>query len=384
MPRGKHYDINRMLDLRSDGYSYQEIAETFNIKSVQSVRHAIENAYRDDKKLDDTLRAREQAEIDKRIAEEEDRRKKLKEKMKPVKMGIYDFQISGPTFDALEYFLQKEYRGKVLIDKGNSTISISEDIDPEQMRNFLYNKGFMIRVDNNPKPNLMNLNIEIFHSLPGSSISLEKEKSNPLHLSNSIIDAKLPILSLGELIKSGQIDFDGDRLNVKDQNVSLDSIREKIRSTGYNGKIFYDPKTVFHHRGRILYQVNGNYFSTMLDLQESTVERIIRSLWRNLYTEMFLRRLLLIVSSSGDVQAKDFYEKYREKVIHSFLESYPIEKIEFYKPYFEEMERLIATDPDPFKHFNEISMSEIQKMISQDDPLFKLVKEKINRIEASN
>lgn len=136
---------------------------------------------------------------------------------------------------------------------------------------------------------------------------MEKEKSNPLHLSNSIIDAKRPILSLGELIKSGQIDFDGDILNIKDQSISLESIREKIRSTGYNGKIFYDPRSVFHYGGRILYQVKGNYFITMLDLPDSTVEEIIRSLWRNLYTKMFLRRLLLIVSSSGDIQAKDFF-----------------------------------------------------------------------------
>jgi HPt (histidine-containing phosphotransfer) domain-containing protein len=383
MPRGKQYDIQKMLDLRSDGHSYKQIAETLNIKSVQSVRHALEKAARDDEIMDLLFRAKEEAETDKRIAEEEDRRKKLKEKMKPVKMGTYDFHISDLTFDALEYFLQKEYRGKVLIDKENSTISISEDIDPEQMRNFLYHKGFMILIDNNPILNLMNLNVEIFHSTPGSSISLEKEKSNPLHLSNSIIDAKRPILSLGELIKSGQIDFDGDILNIKDQSISLESIREKIRSTGYNGKIFYDPRSVFHYGGRILYQVKGNYFITMLDLPDSTVEEIIRSLWRNLYTKMFLRRLLLIVSSSGDIQAKDFFEKYCENVIHSFFASYPIEEIEFYQPYFEEMERLIATDPDPLKNFNEISISEIQKMISEDDPLFNLVKEKNNRIKAS-
>ena len=177
-------------------------------------------------------------------------------------------------------------------------------------------------------------------------------------------------MSLGELIKSGQIDFDGDRLNVKDQNVSLDSIREKIRSTGYNGKIFYDPKTVFHHRGRILYQVEGNYLITMPELQDSIVEKTIRTLWRNRHTELYNRRILLIASSSGEVQAKDFFEKYSENVIHSFFASFPTKKIEFYEPYFKEMERLITPDSDPLKNFKEISMSEIQKMISEEDLFF--------------
>ena len=39
---------------------------------------------------------------------EEEERKKIEEKMKPVIMGIFDFWIDSLTLDALEYFLQNK------------------------------------------------------------------------------------------------------------------------------------------------------------------------------------------------------------------------------------------------------------------------------------
>ena len=44
MGRSKQYDLQKMLDLYKEGNSYEEIADKCQIKSVQSVRHAIELA----------------------------------------------------------------------------------------------------------------------------------------------------------------------------------------------------------------------------------------------------------------------------------------------------------------------------------------------------
>ena len=48
MGRGKQYDIQNMLDLYNEGNSYEEIADKFQIKSVQSVRHVIEKGVKED------------------------------------------------------------------------------------------------------------------------------------------------------------------------------------------------------------------------------------------------------------------------------------------------------------------------------------------------
>ena len=124
MGRGKQYDLQKMLDLYNKGYSYQEIADEFQTKSVQSVRHAIERGLKEDIKFDQALIKLNEAETEKEKTEEEEERKKIEEKMKPVRMGIFDFQIDSLTLDALEYFLQNKYGSKVLIDKTKRVISM--------------------------------------------------------------------------------------------------------------------------------------------------------------------------------------------------------------------------------------------------------------------
>ena len=69
MGRGKQYNLQKMLDLYKEGNSYEEIADKCQIKSVQSVRHAIEKRLKE-----------ERAEKEKKKLEEEEERKKLKKK----------------------------------------------------------------------------------------------------------------------------------------------------------------------------------------------------------------------------------------------------------------------------------------------------------------
>ena len=80
MGRGKQYDLQKMLYLYNQGYSYEEIADELQIKSVRSVRHAIEKGLKVDR-----------VEKEKKKLEEEEERKKIEEKMKPVRMGIFNF-----------------------------------------------------------------------------------------------------------------------------------------------------------------------------------------------------------------------------------------------------------------------------------------------------
>ena len=90
--------------------------------------------------------------------------------MKPVRMRIFDFLIDSRTLDALKYFLQNKYGNKVLIDKTNRVISLSEELDPEEMKNFLFNSGFLTLISDAKDGDMFQLNIEIFiHNLKASS-----------------------------------------------------------------------------------------------------------------------------------------------------------------------------------------------------------------------
>ena len=84
--------------------------------------------------------------------------------MKPVRMGIFDFRIDSRTLDGLKYFLQNKYGSKVLIEKTNRVISLSEELDPEEMKNFLFNSGFLTLVSDAKDSNMFQLNIENFNS----------------------------------------------------------------------------------------------------------------------------------------------------------------------------------------------------------------------------
>ena len=215
MGRGKQYDLQKMLDLYNKGYSYQEIADEFQTKSVQSVRHAIEKGLKEDIKFNQALIKFNKEETEKEKPQEEEERKKIEEKMKPVRMGIFDFWIDSLTLDALEYFLQNKYESKVLIDKTNRVISISEELDPEEIKNFLFNNGFLTLISNAKDDDMFQLNIEIFHSSPESTISMEREIAD-LFFDASGYDEKNEVrIAVNDLIKLGRIKFDGVTLNHK-------------------------------------------------------------------------------------------------------------------------------------------------------------------------
>ena len=175
MGRGKQYDIQNMLDLYNEGNSYEEIADKFQIKSVQSVRHVIEKGVKEDIKRKQGLIELDKAETEKKKLAEDEERKKIEEKMKPVRMGTFDFRIDSRTLDALEHLLQNKYGSKVLIGRKNSIISISEELDPEEMKNFLFNTGFLTLISDTKDDDMFQLIIEVFHSSPESTISVKRE-----------------------------------------------------------------------------------------------------------------------------------------------------------------------------------------------------------------
>ena len=364
MGRGKQYDLQKMLDLYFEGYSYKEIADKFQIKSIQSVRHAIEKGLKDDIAFVQAFTELDKANTEKKKSAEEEERKKIEEKMKPSRMGIFDFRIDSRTLDALEYFLQNEYGSKVLIDRKNNIIGISEELDPEEMKNFLFNSGFLTYISDAKDEDMFNLSIEIFHSSPGSIISRKKKVAN-LFDDGSGYEIKNKVRNaLADLIKTGRIEFDGVTLNIIDQKVSLNSIRETIKFNGYCAKIIYCPADVIEMQGRVVIHSDGNVLVTILKILPSEFESIIRYAWIKYYDDLkewYIKSLIVRPNNRTDWNL--FYEDYQGKVIGDFLNICLSKTMKIYKPYFEKPNEQIEVDLTYIKQFPEISMSEIRNMV---------------------
>lgn len=362
MGRGKQYDLQKMLDLYNKGYSYQEIADEFQIESVQSVRHAIEKGLKEDIKFNQALIKLNEAETEKEKPQEEEERKKIEEKMKPVRMGIFDFQIDSLTLDALEYFLQNKYGSKVLIDKINRVISISEELDPEEMKNFLFNSGFLTLISNAKDDDMFQLNIEIFHSSPGSLISTKKRAADLFRNGSGYEEKNKVRFALTDLIKTGRIEFDGVTLNIIDQNVSLNDVRKTIKFNGYSAKIVYSPADVVGMQGRVVIHSDGSELVTIQKISPSKFESLIRDTWRKYYDN--LKEWLIICGATNNTwfNLDSFYGAYYGKVIGDFLKICSTKIMKIYEPYFEKPNEQIEVDLTYNKQFKEISMSEIQIM----------------------
>ncbi len=362
MGRGKQYDLQKMLDLYNKGYSYQEIADEFQIKSIQSVRHAIEKRLKEDIAFDQALINFDKAETEKKKLKEEEESKKIEEKMKPVRMGIFDFQIDSLTLDALEYFLQNKYGSKVLIDKTNRVISISEELEPEEMKDFLFNSGFLTLISNAKDDDMFQLNIEIFHSSPGSIISTKKRAADLFRDGSSYEEKNKVRFALTDLIKTGRIEFDGVTLNIIDRKVSLNDVRKTIKFNGHSAKIVYSPADVVGMRGRVVVKFDGSDLVTIQKISPSKFESLIRDTWRKYYDN--LKEWLIICGATNNTgfNLDSFYEVYSGKVIGDFLKIYPSEIMNIYEPYFEKTNEQIETDLTYLKQFIEISKSEIQIM----------------------
>ena len=209
---------------------------------------------------------------------------------------------------------------------------------------------------------MFQLNIEIFHSSPGSLIST-KTRAADLFRDGSGYEEKNKVrFALTDLIKTGRIEFDGVTLNIIDQNVSLNDVRKTIKFNGYSAKIVYSPADIVGMQGRVVVKFYGSDLVTIIKISPSKFESLIMDTWRKYYNN--LKEWLIICGATNNTvfNLDSFYEEYSGKVIGDFLKIYPSEIMNIYEPYFEEPNEQIETDLTYLKQFIEISMSEIHIM----------------------
>lgn len=243
MPRGKKYNKKQMLELYKQGMSYEEIAERINSNSVQSVRHSIERWNREEKSRIREEEERKRLRKEKELHEEQIKRKRIDDEKKAPKKGMLDYLIDNETWEALKYIIPVEYKDKVLFDDENSTFYISEDLDFSDFSLYLFICGFNLELKKNVDSNEYPMEIRIMHSSPSSHID-EKKMLMPIFLPNYEEDKLEEVrLSLKEFITEDRLELVNFNVNIKDEALKPDAIRNKLNLTGYKARIVYNPLT---------------------------------------------------------------------------------------------------------------------------------------------
>jgi hypothetical protein len=126
--------------------------------------------------------------------------------------------------------------------------------------------------------------------------------------------------------------------------------------------------------------VDGNQLFTITNISYSEFEGLIRASWRKYYGNLERRWMISVGTPNEGVDVKIFYNDYFQSVMGDFFRACSSENMEIYKPYFEKSNEQIEMDLTYFERFEEISLSEINNMISEDFLTFTMAREIVSRI----
>ena len=280
--RGRSYNMEKIIDLYDEGYSYSEIASRMNIKSVQSLRHSVERFLRE--------RERKWAEISdemKRKSDEEKKRNRKiiqeqRRKMEPQLTGIMGVYADDETLTAfkqacdglgfiytddhgIEKFylpqsIPKENEGK---NKGgywyyfyrfgnsyNRAFSTLLEFDSMfKLREFLFAMGFYFTVERGDADGRM-IEIYAMHESEGSHISRSIIANGYIRIERGV--------SLDEMRKSlikwtacGTLNIDDiNDIKIAHFDNYLKPLRDGLRNAGYHLRLHHDPNVYMEERGK--------------------------------------------------------------------------------------------------------------------------------------
>ncbi len=333
MPRKKKYNKKQMLELYNQGMSYEEIAEKINSNSVQSVRHSIERWNREEENRIREEEERKRLRKEKELQQEQIKRKRIEDERKAPKMGMFDYLIDSETLEALKDIIPVEYKDKVLFDHKNSTFYISEDLDFSEFSFYLFICGFYLELKKNVDSNEYPMEIRIMHSSPSSKID-DVKQLNPLFWFNNDTEKQEEVkLSLKDLIIEGRVEISKFHVNVKDGSVTPDAIRDRIKSTGYRTRIFYNPLgTLDYLNFRIIGAEDGK-LTLIYNYTDKELENIIMNIMKADKEAILIvsNAVLSIKQGNFTINQKydHFYGLLREHLINALK---PI-KVDVYPPY---------------------------------------------------
>ncbi len=296
--RGRSYNMDEIIDLYDEGYSYREIASRMNIKSVQSLRHSVEKFLRE--------RERKWAEISEedrrkeREMEEERRMREIAERRRrqPQVTGVLTVYGDGEDLEAFreacdglgivyreygnaqEFFFPQsipdESVGEHLgiywkyVYKFREWYSNYKNESISTLKYFLFSLGFYLTVEKG-KPEGSELRILASHDREGSIID-----------SSIIINGYIIAIDGGSLysLKKDLVDWTSTgRMNINVINSikmpkqdDIGAVRHRLKVKGYYFRLHHDPSISARKIGRTYIVLND----TMVLVRNIGADRIIQ------------------------------------------------------------------------------------------------------------
>jgi len=309
--RGKAYNKERILELFSEGYSYEQIAKKLHIKSLQSLRHSVEKIL---KKREDIIieaerekqieeeRRKEQMRLEelKRREEERVKRENTKRRTEPQLTGLIDTYCDDTTLELFKGICDNlgfVYRFEDGIFKIYIPLEIPMNIEQstegpywpyffimaqmdmknppiryprKQLEEFLFALGFYLKLEKGRCDGKM-VNIYASHRYNEEGFDEETVVNGFIHIEPGANVASIK-QSLADLFTSGKVSLDDfNDIKFKEFDGDFQKARRRLRKEGYHLRLCYDPLLYMRERNKS-YILLSNY---LLVLDKRSYQELI-------------------------------------------------------------------------------------------------------------
>jgi len=309
--RGKAYDMEKIMELFDQGYNYQQIAKKLHIKSLQSLRHSVEEEVR--KRAERFLEAQREMQIKeqqrkeqmrleelKRREEERVKRENAKKRTEPQLTGMMDIYCDDTTLELFKEICDNlgfVYRFEDGVFKIYIPLEIPINIEQitegpywlyffimaqmdmkyppirsprKQFEEFLFALGFYLKLEKG-RCDGKRVNIYASHRYNEEGFDEETVVNGFIHIEPREYAASIK-QSLADLFTSGKVSLvDFNDVKFREFDGDFQKARRRLRKEGYYLRLCYDPLLYMRERNKS-YILQSNY---LLVLDKRSYQELI-------------------------------------------------------------------------------------------------------------
>jgi len=309
--RGKAYNKERIMELFDEGYSYEQIAKKLHIKSIQSLRHSVEEEVK--KRAERLLQAQREMEIKeqqrkeqmrleelKRREEERVKRENIKRREDPQLTGLMNIYCDDTTLELFKEICDNlgfVYRFEDGIFKIYIPLEIPMNIEQitegpywpyffimaqmdmkyppirsprKQFEELLFALGFYLKLERG-RCDGKRVNIYASHRYNEEGFDEETVVNGFIHIEPGEYAASV-MQSLADLFTSGKVSLDDfNNIEFREFDGDFQKARKRLREEGYYLRLCYDPLLYMRERNKS-YILQSNY---LLVLDKRSYQELI-------------------------------------------------------------------------------------------------------------
>jgi len=309
--RGKAYNKERIMELFDEGYSYEQIAKKLHIKSLQSLRHSVEEEV--GKRAERLLEAQREMQIKeqqrkeqmrleelKRREEERVKRENAKKRTEPQLTGMMDIYCDDTTLELFKEICDNlgfVYRFEDGVFKIYIPLEIPINIEQitegpywlyffimaqmdmkyppirsprKQFEEFLFALGFYLKLEKG-RCDGKRVNIYASHRYNEEGFDEETVVNGFIHIEPGEYAASVK-QSLADLFTSGKVSLDDfNDIEFREFDGDFQKARRRLRKEGYYLRLCYDPLLYMRERNKS-YILQSNY---LLVLDKRSYQELI-------------------------------------------------------------------------------------------------------------